>query len=281
MTWSGGGKLQSMAAPAGNLAAKTGMKGQLPKGAVPEGVEVAGDWDEASVVGCCQLNASYADSMITMEFSESRASVEQIAGLVNKIIAHIDKPTSVDGRAGTEAARQRAAQRPKKRPVCQLVSQAEVEAIVGALDSAPTGDESKCEYSVLAAPNSGDTPDHFTASVGWTWGYSEFRMAVAMNGSVTASLEGPLNGISMPEIPADKMKEFENLAKSMGGNVDKMKSVTHDLSKPSQTGLKGPWDDAAYLAPDFLAVKNDVSLKLEGLDSEHAKLLAAKIMAKL
>ena len=171
---------------------------------------------------------------------------------------------------------------PKKRSVCQLVSQAEVEAIVGPLDGAPTGDESKCEYSVRAAPNSGDTPDHFTASVEWTWGYSEFRTTVAMHGAVTASLEGPLYGhITMPDIPADKMKQFENLAKSMGGNVDKMKSVTHDLSHPSQTGLVGPWDDAAFLAPDFLAVKKDVSLKLEGLDSEHAKLLAAKIMAKL
>ena len=281
VAWSGGGTLQSMAAPAENLVAKLGMKGKLPKGAVPEGVEIAGDWDEAKLMGCCQFTAYFADAMISVEFSQSRATVEQVVPLVNKIIAHIEKPTSVDGRAGLASARQRAAQRPKPRPVCELISRAEVEAIVGPLDAAPTGDTSSCTYSVRGDASSGGTPDRFTASMQWNWGYSDFRSSVAMHGAVSASLLGPVNGVSIPGIPADAMQKIEKMAASMGGNIDKLKAVTNDINHPTQTDLAGPWDDAAYLAPEFLAVKKDVRLKVEGIDSSKAKLVAAKIMEKI
>lgn len=281
IAWTGGGKLQSMAAPAKNLVDAKGMRGKLPKGAVPEGVEVAGDWDEADVIGCCRLNAYYADTMISVEFSESRATVEQVAGLVNKIISHIDKPVSLDGRAGVEAAIQRMAQRPKKRSVCDLLTRTEVEAVVGPLESAPTGDSSSCQYSVRASPGSGNSPDKFMAAVDWTWGYSKFRDEVAMTGAVTDSLLGPFKGMSIPGIPADKMKEIEKVAGSMGGNVDKLKSLSKDMANPTQTGITGPWDDASFLMTKFLAVKKDVLITLDGIDSTHAKSLVVKAMEKL
>ena len=281
VAWSGGGKLQSMAAPAKNLADRRGMRGQLPKGAVPEGVEVAGDWDEADVVGCCRLNAYYADTMISVEFSESRATVEQVAGLVNKIISHIDKPVAIDGRAGVKAALQRMGQRPKVRSICELLTRADVEAVVGPLNEAPTGDASTCQYTLRPAPGGGDSVDRFKASADWTWGYSKFREVSAMHGAVTDSLLGPAKGISVPGLPPDKMKELEKLAASMGGNLDKMKSMGKDMTNPSQTGIPGPWDEAAFLTTDFVAVKKDVLLTLEGVDSTRAKALAAKAMEKL
>src|SRR5262245_56613858 len=104
---------------------------------LPGGVQIAGEWDEASSSGCCTIYALRGDQMVTFDYSGWKADTPAAVGLLNKALVRLDGPLSIDGNAGNAAALAYDKQRPASRPACALVSRAEVESIVGPLAADP------------------------------------------------------------------------------------------------------------------------------------------------
>ena len=115
MNRTGGAALMKMMGLPAKIARDVNIKGQLPKGALPEDVRIAGEWDEIRIMGCCRLNAVLGDALVVLEFSGSRATMEQAVTLLNKALLRLDKTLPISGRPGGAAAEQRRAARPRPR----------------------------------------------------------------------------------------------------------------------------------------------------------------------
>lgn len=270
VTWSGGGvALRVVWLP--GAAVPEQVKGQLPKGFLPEGVDIAGEWDEARVIGCCRILALRGDSLVALDYAASRATPEQAARLLNGALPRLDKPLALDGRAGIEPARQRLAARPSRRPACGLVTRAEAEAIFGALRQAPEGDDKSCLYAVAETAKfetgrkettdilnmfaSGTQANDLRLTVKWRGGFKELRGGVAMMGGIRQIMTKEMNGMV-------KMTASRQI-----------------------TG--GPWDEAWQTNGGFMAVRKDVLVSIEtpsllsGADLDKRRQIVAKALDKL
>ncbi len=266
ITWDGGGAAMRMVGVPGALVSGK-VKGEIPKGLLPEGVTLAGEWDEASVIGCCRILALRGDSLVALDFASTRAKSEQALRLLNSALLRLDKPLALDGRAGNQAAEQRHAARPVQRSACTLVTRAEAEAIFGALRSEPKGDDKSCVYAVAAPAKfetsakettdilnmlaSGTQSADVRLTVKWRNGFSELRGGVAMMGGMQQMME-----------------KFAKMA-------------------PAGEVTGGPWDEAWQTSGGFMAVKKDVLVGVEtatllgGADLDKRRRLVAKAIEKL
>jgi len=289
VTWSGGGMaLRVIGLPGAATPAQ--VKGQIPKGLLPEGMTLTGEWDEAAVIGCCKILALRGDSLVDLDYAGSRARPEQAVGLLNAALQKLDKPLAIDGRAGNTLAQQRAAMLPRMRPVCELVTRAEAEAIFGALKQVPKGDDKSCLYAV-AAPAKFETPEKMTTNilnmmasgtqasevrliVKWRGGFRELRGGVAMMGGMQQMMEK--SGSLAPPAQSPNNPMDKALARARGASMQPPAQVTG-----------GPWDEAWQTSGGFMAVRKDVLVSIEtpsllsGADLDKRRQIVAKALDKL
>ena len=242
-TEGGASLLKMMALPAG-MAQGANLKGKLP---LPEFADIAGDWDEARIIGCSNLTALLGDAMIDLNFAGTKLTMEQAAQLVNAALPRIGKPLPIKGNAGVAAALAQDAQRPKERQVCTLLTRAEVEALLGPLNGEPTGSDSDCTWRYQRIGNDGKARDWpMEVKVRWHGGFADIRESVQMAGKVMSSLVG---GAAPP---------------------------------PASAKINGPWDEAAA-AVDFMAVRKDVIVRIDLriADQATAQRFAGALLQKL
>jgi hypothetical protein len=239
----GAALLKMMALPAG-MAQDANLKGKLP---LPEFADIAGDWDEARIVGCCIVNALLGDAMVDLNFAGSKLTMAQAAQLVNAALPRIGEPLPLEGGMGVDAALAQDAQRPKERPVCTLLTREEVEALLGPLTAAPSGSERDCTWRYQRKGIDGKLRDWpLEVKVRWRGGFADLRDSVQLAGKVMSSL--------------------------MGGAGP----------SPESAQLAGPWDEAA-VAVDFMAVRKDVIVRIDLriADQATAQKVAGALLQKL
>jgi hypothetical protein len=217
-----------------------------------DGTELAGEWDEANLtaMNCCIFNALRADQMITIDFTGSQTSLRQAATLVDTAFRRIDKPLKLDGASNVAAAKAFLQTRPKEVSPCTLVTQAEAEAILGALAAPPKANgTSSCDYQL--APKDG-MPGFTSLSFNWRGGNAAFRSDAHVGGIAGMAMGGAASPKEEPSLPA---------------------------------GAPGdPWERGGMFGNDFMAIKKDVRVKViqQGMiDHDKAKALAAAAMRKI
>ncbi len=216
-----------------------------------DGTELAGEWDEANLtaMNCCIFNALRGDQMITIDFTATSATLPQAASLVDAAYKRIDKPLKSDGAANIAAASAFLKTRPKPVAPCSVLTQSEVEAILGKLTSAPVaGGTSSCEYHT---PAQGPLSRPYELNYLWQGGYADVRS-------------------SMHTVRIGGM--------AMGGPSTKADD------SPLAPGKAGdPWESAGLAYNDFVAVKKDVEIKIDHrtLDEAKMKALVAAAMRKI
>jgi hypothetical protein len=224
VTWDGGRDLIAMMGSVQAMVQTAGLS-QLK---LLDGTMVTGHWDQAQVNQCCEFNALHGDQVVTVDVSGSRATIAQAASLADAAIQRLDQPLPIGGVDGIKTAQERAAQRPKPRNVCDLLTSADAEAIVGVSLSQPVkGSNNSCRY-IWPAQFPGSTYQ-FDLTVTWRNGFSEMRTTDAAVGNASSML-----GIGKP-----------------GGQV----AADRD---------KAPWDEFSQSIIGVSAAKGDVRVSIEG-----------------
>ena len=220
--WDGGAQYIGM------MGAMQGMLKQanLKELKLLDGTVVAGEWDEARVSQCCEFNALRGDQLVTVDIAGSRATLKQASGLADAALKRLERPLTIDGNAGVGAAQERAARRPKPRSVCDLVTQADAEAIVGtALLGRPEGNNDSCRYSWSTR---GGFNHEIKLMVDWQGGFGSMRTTNAMVGHASSVV-----------------------------GTDKL------FGQTVQSGDKGAWDEFSSSIIGVAAVKSDVMVSVE------------------
>jgi len=241
VTWEGGAQFIGMMGAMGDMVNKAGL-GELK---LSERSAVTGEWDKAHVSQCCEFNALRGDRLVTVDVSGSHATIEQAAALAATAVKRLDQPLDLDGADGIKAARERATQQPKRRSVCELLPQADAEAITGVpLLAAPRGDDEACTY---AWPMNG-SPYSVKLMVQWTDGFSAFRSVSSMTGQASSML-----GL---------------------GKVADAASVGQ---------ADAPWDEFSQSIIGVMAVRRDVLASVESgpFRQDMSKAFVAKALANL
>jgi hypothetical protein len=223
ITWDGGRQFMTMLGSMQGMMDSAGL-GQLKLG---DGTTVTGHWEQARLNQCCEFNALRGDRVVTIDVSGSRATTAQAAGLADAAIQRLDQPLAVSGATGLKAAQERAAQRPKPRSVCELLTAADAEAIVGvSLAQPPTGTNDRCRY-VWPSKFQGSTYQ-FDLAVTWLDGFSEAR-----------------------------------LTDSAVGNASSMIGLGKPQDKAAADPANVPWDEYSQSIIGVSAVKGDVRVSIE------------------
>ena len=224
VTWDGGRQLIAMMGSMQAMVDSAGLS-QLKLG---DGSTVAGHWDQARLNQCCEFNALRGDRVVTIDVSGSHATVAQAAALADAAIQRLDQPLSVTGAAGIRSAQERAAQRPKPRNVCELLTAADAEAIVGVtLAQPPKGTNDRCRY-VWPGSFEGSTYQ-FDLAVTWQDGFSEMRFTDSAVGNASSMM-----GMGKPDSGAARDRD------------------------------SGPWDEFSRTIIGVSAAKGDVRVSIEG-----------------
>lgn len=272
------------------------LSSEAKKAMVPDtGEALAGEWDEAKLapMNCCIFEALRADQMITIDFTGSAMQLKQAAGLVDAAFKRIDKPLGLDGGANVAAAKAFLKTRPAPQSPCSVLSQAEVETILGKLAAPPKPDDDSCSYEVPHPSH--EMPRIYELQFEWRAGNSAFRQDL----SVSQMAGAALGSTSMQETrtklvtvaPASNSSASVTVAKRV------TETVTVDEASKRMTGqtfaqgmrltgeqdsTSGPWERAAEAGPGFEAVKDDVLVKigLLGVDRDRARALVAAAMKK-
>ncbi|MFO1467239.1 MAG: hypothetical protein U1F35_12520 [Steroidobacteraceae bacterium] len=181
VTWSGAAMIWKM------LGMVQGAIDQHAKGLVKlaDGTELAGEWDEARVRGCCTFMAMRGDQIVEVDVAGSRAGIKEAASLADSALKRIDKPLALRSADGSAAAKFYAATRPKHRTACDLLSRADAEALLGPLAAAPQADGDKCHYEL---PPNGPLKRFVELSVQWQGGYRDLREAADLQKGVTGAM---------------------------------------------------------------------------------------------
>jgi hypothetical protein len=233
-----------------------------------DGTELAGEWDEAQLtaMNCCIFNALRGDQMISIDFTDTDAKLPQAASLVDAAYKRIDKPLKLDGAANVAAAQAFLKTRPKPIAPCSVLSQSEVEAIVGPLIAPPVpGGTTDCEYKV--PPNKGGMPRSYELHYNWQGGYAAVRSDAHVVNLGAVAVRGEAS-----EVVGEK---------NMEGALGKEPPKTDEWLLPA--GAPGdPWERAGLLYNDFVALKKDVAVKIDhrNLDDDKVKALVAAAMRK-
>lgn len=193
VTWEGGAdELRILGMVSGIV--NTGDLGELR---LIDGTALAGEWDEARVVGCCELKALRGDQLVRVDVAGTEASLEDAAKLADAAIRRLDTPLAHDDRAAVAAAVARESERPRIRAVCELVSRADAEELAGrALTEEPVGDETSCAYR-------GDALD-LTVNVQWRDGFRDLQVIAATIGATTSFIGLPADGGEPEQGPWDE-----------------------------------------------------------------------------
>lgn len=264
-----------------------------------DGSEIAGEWDEAKLTpfNCCIFNALRGDQMITIDFTGSTLTLKQAAALVDAAFKRLEKPLSLDGGANVAAARAFLKTRPARRAPCSVLTQAEVEAIVGKLAAAPKAQGEDCSYELPQRP--GYPPRIYELQFGWSGGNYTFRQDLHTAGIAGAALGGMTlqtqtqvqvrNAAAAGSSSASSGTHTEEVAENI--SVDeaarrvegKTFSQTAHLTGEEEAPGTGPWERIAGVGPGLEAVKKDVLVKigLYGVDKDRARALLAAAMKKI
>jgi hypothetical protein len=264
-----------------------------------DGSEIAGEWDEAKLTpfNCCIFNALRGDQMITIDFTGSTLTLKQAAVLVDAAFKRLAKPLSLDGGANVAAAKVFLKTRPARRAPCSVLTQAEVEAIVGKLAAAPRAQGEDCSYELPQRP--GFPPSIYELQFAWTGGNYTFRQDLHTAGIAGAALGGmtlqtqtqvqvrnaPVAGSGAASTGTHTEEVTQNIsvdeaARRMQG---KTFSQSAHLTGEEEAPGAGPWERIAAVGPGLEAVKKDVLVKigLYGVDKDRARALMAAAMKKI
>jgi hypothetical protein len=269
-----------------------------------DGSEIAGEWDEAKLTpfNCCIFNALRADQMITINFTGSTMTLKQAAGLVDAAFKRLGKPLSLDGGANVAAAKAFLKTRPQRKDPCSVLTQAEVEAILGKLAAAPKAEDDDCTYELPQRP--GFPPRIYDLQFFWSYGNDRFRSDLHTAGIAGAALGGmtfqtmtqvqvttpaagrSAGGAGSPS-SVTQVKDVaqtitvDEASRRMGG---KTFSQTAHLTGAQDAADAGPWERIAAVGPGLEAVKKDVLVKASlgfGVDKDRARALLAAVMKKI
>jgi hypothetical protein len=222
--WDGGKNFMSMLGSTQAMVESAGLKGLK----LMDGSTVAGHWDQAALNSCCEFNALKGDQLVTVDVSGSKATIEQAASLADAAIQRLDQPLDIKGDTGIKAAQDRAALRPKPRDVCDLLTQADAEAIAGKqLSESPEGNNRSCTYTFPL--NAQMTDYDIKLMVVWRGGFSEMRTSRTAVGNASSML-----GMNMVQKPAGAEQ------------------------------VSGLWDELSNSIIGVAAVKGDVMVSVEG-----------------
>jgi hypothetical protein len=246
MMWKMVGSFQAMA--------DQGAKGLVH---LADGSDLAGEWDEARVQGCCRFMALRGDQLVTIDVGATKATIASAARLADAALKRLDKPLPIEGSKSVKAAMEfETATRPKPRNPCNLISRPEAEALIGPLAAEPTSDDKRCEY---ARPANGTVGPVYVLKVTWTGGFGEFRESNTMFGTLA-----------------------KDLSKSMqfSGNV---KEAVESPAVGSDLPANSAWEAAHYNIAGLTAVKKDVLISIEPQagSSDDALKLMERAMSKL
>src|SRR5262245_30609525 len=253
------GRMLNSAVPdpqAGRLDTPSAAKEAISKNILPGGVQMAGEWDEAMAMGCCKIFALRGDTLVTFDFQGWRDDMKGAASILDKALVRIEKPLSIDGRAGNDAAARREAERPQKRDACSLITRAEVEAILGPLLADPktqSKDNSDCWYrfTQAEAENSTlkDAPEAFKSILGGLTGGKTGLVSGAVDTAVTITWRGGFKA----------MHEGQMVAGGAAGAFNGLPGM------PARTTgrVEGPWTEASQTALAFTAVMKDVAVSID------------------
>jgi hypothetical protein len=275
------------------------MSDKAKKAIVSEdGSQIAGEWDEAKLTpfNCCIFNALRADQMITINFTASTMSLKQAAGLVDAAFKRIDKPLSLDGGANVAAAEAFLKTRPQRKDPCSVLTQAEVEAILGKLAAAPKSEDDVCTYQLPQQP--GFPPRIYDLQFFWSYGNDRFRSDLHTAGIAGAALGGmtiqtmkqvqittPAAGAGGTSVTQTKdVAETISVDEASRRMVGKTFSQTQNLTGAQDATDTGPWERIAAVGPGLEAVKKDVLVKASlgfGVDQGRARALLAAAMKKI
>jgi hypothetical protein len=241
------------------LGSLQGMVDSHAKGLVhlAEGADLAGEWDEARVVGCCSFAALRGDQLVTIDVGGSKATIAAAAGLANSALKRLDKPLAIGGwRNVKPATAYELEHRPKLRDSCALVTRAEAEALIGALAGDPKSVEERCLYERASSSGPGQV---YVLKVRWRGGFSEYRQQNEMFGTFTQSMSRSM------KLSGDIKEAFESTG--VGGDLP---------ANPA-------WDSAHYNIAGLTAVKKDVLISIEpqGGSADDALKLMEKAMSRL
>jgi hypothetical protein len=300
VTFDGGQQAYHIADFVGGLVkGSNAVNDQAKKAMVSEdGSEIAGDWDEAKLTpfNCCIFNALLADQMITIDFTGSTLTLKQAAGLVNAALKRLKKPLSLDGGANVAAARAFLKTRPRRMDPCSVLTQAEVEAIVGQLAAAPKAQGDDCSYELPQQP--GFPPRIYDLQFDWSGGNYQFRQDLHAAGMAGAALGGmtiqtqtqvqvPNTGAGGSGSPSSgthtkEVNEIISVDEASRRSTGETFSQAAHLTGKEDAASAGPWERIANAGPGLEAVKKDVLVKigLYGVDKDRARALLAAAMNK-
>jgi hypothetical protein len=260
VTWEDGAlALKAISLPGRILSGTaTDMPGKdaITKNLLPGGVQLAGEWDEAMNLGCCQIFALRGDTLVTFDFRSWRDDMKAAAGVLDKALVRIEKPLSIDGRAGNAAAEKRAAQRPARRDACSLLTRAEVEAILGPLLADPrpnSKDGTDCWYRFTQAESEDstlkDAPAAFKSILGGLTGGKTGMVSGAVDTALTITWRGGFRALH----------EGQQVAGAATGAFGGLPG----MPKRETGKMDGPWTEAAQTSLTFTAVKKDVAVSVD------------------
>ena len=247
-----------------------GLLGKLPGGEgkqvfrLDDGTEVTGEWDEATLMAltCCNFLALRGDQLLQIDFTGTDAKLADVVPLANAAFQRIDKPLKIDGGATIDAAKVFASQRPKPRSACELLTRAEIEAVVGKLATDPVADPKRpnsCRFELASGTTS------VAIDVSWQGGYAAVRSA--------AHTERISTNLGRQVVPA---------------NERAAEKATPEMFDPAVTDPA--WERGGWIGRKFLAVRRDVLVTAAGEDRQffdiHKRLgdgvekLVAAVLAK-
>jgi hypothetical protein len=245
------------------LGALGAMVDQQAKGLVhlADGTDLAGEWDEARVMGCCGFWALRGDQLIMVDVGGSNATIAGAASLADAALKRLDHRLAINGRGSVQPAIAfEAAHRPKRRDPCALASRGEAEEAIGPMAAEPKPDENRCSYEyVPSRERLSPTYVAYVVQIRWTGGLNEFRNHNAAFGGFSKDLTR-----NMP-ISADAKAAI--VSSASGADL---------LANPA-------WETAHWDLSGLYAVKKDVlvSINPQGGNSDDALKLMVKVMSKL
>lgn len=302
--WDGGQQAYHIGDFVGNAVKRTGVLTDKAKQAMvsEDGSTIGGEWDEAKLTpfNCCIFNALRADQMISIDFTGSVMTLKAAAALVDAALKRMDKPLSLDGGANVAAAKTFLKGRPKPISPCSVLTQAEVEAILGsALAKAPEEDKSVCTYTLPQLPNV--PPRIYDLQFFWSGGNYNFRQdlsAAKMGGaalgsmSMTAKVQqqvsdtppasapgsGPAPAVGTHTVTENVTTTVDEVAKQMNGQTF---SQQMNMTGDENAAGTGPWERSATTGRKFEAVKKDVLVRGSwSADAGKARALVAAAIGK-
>jgi hypothetical protein len=241
------------------LGALQAMVDQQAKGLVhlADGTDLAGEWDEARVMGCCGFAALRGDQLITVDVGGSNATITVAASLADAALKRLDHRLAINGRGSVQPAIAfEAAHRPKRRDPCALASRGEAEGAIGPMAAEPKPDENRCSYEYV--PRERLSPI-YVVQIRWTGGFREFRTHNAAFGGFS-----------------------KDLTRNMPISADAKAAVVSSASG-ADLPANPAWETAHWDVSGLSAVKKDVlvSIDPQGGNSDDALKLMVKVMSKL